>query len=52
MDGDQAFREDQLSYDSDTGIFTADVTNDTNLQIEFIGGAPVGFDSAHDVIIV
>jgi len=51
VNGDQAFALSQIFYDSSAGIFTADVTNGTDLQIEFIGGAPAGFDPAHDVIL-
>jgi len=46
--GNQPFREDQLSYDSDTGIFTAVVIDGAVLQVELSDAA--GFDLTKDVI--
>lgn len=48
--GNQAFSDSQLSYDSTTHIFTANVHGGADLEIELVGGVP-GFNPALDVIV-
>jgi len=47
--GNQAFSSSQLSYNTATHIFTADVAGGTDLEIELVGGVS-GFNTTLDVI--